>query len=76
MLNTNSTAQKATTIESWNCVVLLLRIIAAPTADVMDFEPGRACSVAPGGSALGDTNQHFLTAVQRNLLTSMESRGS
>lgn len=40
------------------------------------YEADRAFSAAQGGSTLGDTNEHFLTAVQGDLLTSVERRGS
>ena len=80
MPNTSSAAQRAAAIESWNCAVLLRRIIAGPYHRGNCLRAGRAFSAennaAQGGSAPLDANQHFLAAVQRDLLTSVESRGS
>ena len=80
MLTISSAAQSAT--ESRNCAELLLGVIAAPNGEAIVFHMGpfsarwRSTMRRGERSALGDTNQHFLATIQRDLLTSVESRGS
>jgi hypothetical protein len=49
---------------------------AVHPAVVLVKKEHRGTTEEVSGSALGDANQHFLTAIQRDLLTSVESRGS
>jgi hypothetical protein len=82
VLTISSAAERATAVESRNCANLHSESSQRPNGEAIVFEMGpfsaRWCSTMRRGecSALGDTNQHFLTTIQRDLLTSVESRGS
>jgi hypothetical protein len=76
MLNTSSAAQRVVAMRVGSVQFFYGESSRLPTTVAIIFEADRAFRAAQGGSAPRDTNQHFLTAVQCDLLTSVKSRGS